>query len=287
MKQIALLLALVLLLSGCAFHEEAAQVVATTKPVYDFTTRLCAGTDITVSLLVTENVSCLHDYTLQVRQMRVVEAASLVILSGGGLEEFLSGTLENVTALCDASEGLALHHMDGHEHGDHHEHDGDPHIWLSPLCAKAMAKNICAGLEARFPRYTDIFQSNLAGLLQDLDDLQAYGEEVLSALSSRELVTFHDGFSYFCEAFHLSILQSIEEESGSEASAADLIALIQLVESHQLRAIFTEASGATAAADIVSAETGCPVYALDMGMSERSYFDAMYYNINTLQEALK
>ncbi len=283
MKKIALLLALALLLAGCASSGVSAQVVATTRPVYDFTQRLCAGTDISVTLLVTENVSCLHDYTLQVRQMRAVESAELLILSGGGLEEFLGDLPESADTVCDASTGLSLLHA---QHGHDHDHGDDPHIWLSPGNAKMMAENICAGLSARYPRYKDVFSANLETLLRDLEDLQAYGEAALSDLRGRELITFHDGFSYLAEAFHLTILRAIEEESGSEASAAQLIELIRLVKSHDLQAVFTEVSGTTAAASIIAAETGCEVCSLDMAMSQRDYFEAMYYNIDTIREAL-
>ena len=78
----------------------------------------------------------------------------------------------------------------------------------------------------------------------------------------------------------------MEEESGSEASASELIHLIEEVEHHQLPAIFTEALGSVSAARIISAETGVPVYTLDMGMHGNSWFEAMYHNISTLKGAL-
>ena len=79
---------------------------------------------------------------------------------------------------------------------------------------------------------------------------------------------------------------AMEEESGSEASARELIEIIALVETENVKAIFTECNGSVSAAKILSAETGVPVYALDMAMSGDSWFDAMYYNIDTLKEAL-
>ena len=75
-------------------------------------------------------------------------------------------------------------------------------------------------------------------------------------------------------------------ESGSEASARELIELITLVEEQSLPAIFTEASGSTSAASIIARETGCGVFSLDMAMAGDSYFDAMYHNIDTIKEAL-
>lgn len=288
MKRFFVLLIVVLfLLPGCVPTEKA-EIAATTLPVYEFTVRLCEGTGLRVTRLVTESVSCLHDYTLQVSQMRAIEGAQAIVISGAGLEDFLHDALEGKTSPITAAHGMELlcpteHH--NHE-DDHHHHEGDPHIWLSPIRAKAMVQNIYDGLCKEFPEYTDIFSKNLSGLLFDLDALQTYGESQLASLDCRELVTFHDGFSYFAEAFDLTILKAVEEESGAEASASELIELIRLVRHHDLPAIFTETNGADAAAQIIAAETGVSLYALDMAMSGSSYFEAMYHNIDIIKEAL-
>ena len=296
MKRISLFLTLALLLSllpSCAAPAEPAQIAATTLPVWEFTSRLCDGTGLTVTRLVTEEVSCLHDYSLNVKQVKAAEAAEVIVMNGAGLEEFLEDILLGADAI-DASQGIdLLCPEDGHDHEedeeDHegHHHDQDPHIWLSPENAMAMSRNICDGLAARYPEYEAQFRTNLEALLTDLEALRTYGESALSALSCRELITFHDGFSYFAQAFGLTILEAVEEESGSEASARELIHLIEEVDHHSLPAIFTEKSGSTSAASIISRETGAALYSLDMAMSGDSYFDAMYHNIDTIKEALQ
>ena len=280
------------LLCGCAPKTDYAPIAATTLPVWDFTSRLCQDTPLAVTRLVTEQVSCLHDYSLNVRQVKAAEAAQVVVISGAGLEDFLDDLLLDVPTI-DASQGISLLHSDeGHEEEEHHHeedghhHEEDPHIWLSPENAQVMAQNICDGLSRQYPDYEDTFRANLEDLLSQLEALQSYGEEQLSGLQCRELIPFHDGFSYFAQAFHLTILESVEEESGSEASAKDLIHLTELVRDHNLPAIFTEVSGSDSAAQVIARETGCKVYALDMAMSGSSYFEAMYHNIDTIREAL-
>lgn len=280
------------LLCGCAPKADYAPSAASTLPVWDFTSRLCQGTPLAVTRLVTEQVSCLHDYSLNVRQVKAAEAAQVVVISGAGLEDFLDDLLLDVPTI-DASQGIFLLHSDeAHEEDEHHHeedghhHEEDPHIWLSPENAQVMAQNICDGLSRQYPDYEDTFRANLEDLLTQLEDLQSYGEEQLSGLQCRELIPFHDGFSYFAQAFHLTILESVEEESGSEASAKDLIHLTELVRTHDLPAIFTEVSGSDSAAQVIARETGCKVYALDMAMSGDSYFEAMYHNIDTIREAL-
>ena len=114
-----------------------------------------------------------------------------------------------------------------------------------------------------------------------------YGQRALAELSCRELITFHDGFAYLADCYDLHIIRAVEEESGSEASAAELIELIEEVEHHGLPAIFTETNGSVSAAGIIARETGAETYALDMAMGGDSYFEAMYHNIDTLKEALE
>lgn len=287
---IPLLLSLLLLLTGCAKAPEPVDVAATTLPVYEFTQALCQGTALRVGRLVTESVSCLHDYSLNVNQVRLAEQAEVLVLSGAGLEDFMEDLLAGKTAI-DASQGIALLEGEEHEHEEQGEHDGhhhesDPHIWLSPENAKIMAQNICQGLTRQYPQWEPVFTDNLQSLLTRLDALEQYGQDTLKTLSCRELITFHDGFSYFAQAFDLHILAALEEESGSEASAKELIGLIRLARAHSLPAVFVEKNGSVSAADILCRETGAKKATLDMAMAGDSYFDAMYHNIDTIKEAL-
>lgn len=281
----ALFAAVLLSLCGCTAASPEVDIAATTMPVYEFTNILCQGTGLSVARLVTENVSCLHDYTLNVRQARVAEAAELIVISGGGLEDFMADLLDN-KAVIDSSVGipkLECHH----EHDSQHHHEEDAHIWLSPDNTLTMAQNICTGLTGQYPEYADTFSANLEKLLSDIQAVKEYGEIQLSQLSCRELVTFHDGFGYLADAFDLTILRAIEEESGSEATAQELKELSLLVQEHNLPAIFAEKQGSVSAASIIAAETDAKIYSLDMAMAGDSWFTAMYHNIDTLKEALE
>lgn len=293
MKKLSIMILLLLFLSGCGSKPQA-DIAATTLPVYQFTQRITEGSGLTVARLVTENVSCLHDYTLTVKQMQAIEGADVVVLSGAGLEEFLDEALNSAEAVIDASVNVPLleggHH---HHHGDEepaeeeHHHEHDPHIWLSPACAAIQAENICAGLSAEYPEFAALFEDNLGQLLADLKKLEDYGRAQLSDLSRREILTFHDGFAYLADAFDIEIVEAIEEESGAEASARELIHLIEEVRLHDVAAIFVEENGSGSAASIIAAETGLHTGTLSMAMSGDDYFSAMYANIDSLKEALQ
>lgn len=289
MKRIALFLSIAMfcvLLFGCAPKTETSQIVATTLPVYEFSKELCKGTELKVTQLITEDISCLHDYTLQVSQMQKLENAEVLIVSGAGLETFLEDVATETPTVIDASKDIALISANCEHEDHHHKEDADPHYWLSPNHAAKMCKNICSSLSEIYPEYTSTFATNQKELDAKFNQLNFYAEENLKNLSCRQIITFHDGFQYMAEAFDLEIVHALEEESGREASAGELIALTEMIEQFQLPAIFTEKNGSTSAASVIASETDVNIFSLDMAMSADSYFTAMYHNIDTLKEAL-
>jgi len=286
-KSICLILFL-FLLAGCAAPAAPAAIAATTGPVAQFAAAIAEGTGLQVAQVITDSVSCLHDYSLSVRQMEALTEGEVILISGAGLEESMEDVLETVHPV-DCSAGVSMLEMHDHAHEAHdhdHRHEHDPHIWLSPVNAAIMAENICSALTAEYPEQASVFQANTEILTEKLRELQTYGEQQLADLTCRKLITFHDGFAYFAAAFDLEIAAAMEEESGSETSAADLIEILQLIEREQIPAVFTEINGTASAASILEAEIGIPHFALDMAMNT-DYFAAMRHNIDTLKEALQ
>ena len=272
-KTLAILLAL-LLLAGCAPQAEAPAdgpvIAATTAPMYQFTKAICEGTELNVQCVITESVSCLHDYTLSVGQMQLLEQADAIVISGMGLEDFMTDVLKG--NVIDASQGVE------------DLIPGDPHYWLDPGCAEDAAETVCRALCALYPQRKTVFERNLEKLENRFDTLDGYAEHRLERLRAPGLVTFHDGFAYFADFADIPLLAAMEIESGSEPAAKDLMDIIDLVNTRRLPAVFTEVNGSESAAAIVSSETGCQFYPLDMAM-QNDYFIAMEHNIDTLWEA--
>ena len=214
--------------------------------------------------------------TLTVAQMEKIEGAQLVLESGLGLEDFMEGALSGKTRI-DIASGLPT--LTGDE-------GVDPHWWLDPTRFQQAAATAARELGAQYPEFSDRITENLAAFDEKLSDLQAYGDEALANLSCRELVTFHDGFSYFADSFGLTIAAAMEVESGSEPSAKELEAIIAIVEENQIPAVFYETNGEAASAEVVANETGCSVWTLDMAISSGDYFAAMRENIDIVKEAL-
>ena len=302
---LALFGAIALMLSGCGGQPSAPEtddstlhVLATTFPVYLLTTSITQSmADVEVSLLVNAETSCLHDYTLTVADMKAIETADIIVMNGAGMENFMSDALAHSDAVViDCSRDVELLPMHGHSH-DHDDDDGleasqeaDPHIWLDPDNAEDMLETIAAGLAPYTPYTNDMLEGPLAQLEAAEDAM----EDKLDALPNdhRQLITFHDGFHYFADAFDLELLMSIEEEEGSEASAAEIKEIVSLINDNHIPAIFTEKKGSTATAEAIARETGCGVAQLDMMMSGEGtgieiYIAMLEANVDTVLEALQ
>ena len=294
-KLFAPLCALVLLLSACGQpaasqpqDEDTLHIVATTYPVYLFTTAVTEGAEgVEVSLLVNQQTSCLHDYTLTVSDMKAIEGADVIVMNGAGLEEFMDDALSASDAqVIDCSQGIDLLPAQGHE-GHDHDAEYDPHIWMDPANAQAMLGTIADQLGQITGQ--DL-QARCTEVQQQVEQASQQWKEQLTTLSDPKLITFHDGFQYFSRSFGLELLKAIEEEEGSEASAQEIKEIVSLVEQYHLPAIFTEVNGSESTAQAISRESGCGVYQLNMIMSGdgtgiQPYLDAMQNNIDTIVEA--
>ena len=190
----------------------------------------------------------------------------------------MGDTLASCDVVIDASEGLAL--LPGEEG------ESDPHTWLAAENMIAMTHTVETALAAEYPQHAALFAENADIWCGKLDELQSYGEQHLADLSCRRLVTFHDGFAYFAQAFGLEIAASMEIEAGSEPSARELEEIISLLQDQGIPAVFTEINGTADAAELVARETGCAVFSLDTAISSANYLSAMTQNIDTIKEAL-
>lgn len=299
MKRLILtILCLCLLLCGCSTQptsqeDDTLHILASTYPIYLFTKTLTEGVDgVEVTQLIDEAVSCLHDYTLTVPDMKAIEKADIIILNGADFEKFMEDALAQTSAVTiDCSVGIDLLPAAGHEHHDHQDdhHHGhyDPHYWLSQEAGLVMLNNILHGLSELDERHRDAYYENFSAAAK----LFSSNQPDVSAFTCPYLITFHDGFQYFAHDNGLTLLKSIEEDEGSEASAADIKEIVALIKEYDIPAIFTEKHGAMDTAQVIARETGVAVCQLDMimsgeGESIAAYFEALNANYAAIREAL-
>ncbi|GAA1799635.1 zinc ABC transporter substrate-binding protein [Agromyces neolithicus] len=290
------LAAAALVLAGCASpgtsasRAEGPAIVATTTQVGDFTREL-VGSSAEVTQLLTPGQGA-HGFDPSAGQLLALAGADAVVVNGGGLESWLDDAIDASGfdgVLIDASEGIELFgtadHGDDHadqadhadDHGDHADHaddhaahdhgDGNPHIWTDPELAERMVDNIAHGL-AEVPGVDAAeIEENERDYAAQLDALDAWISENVATVpvERRLLVTNHDAFTYFVDAYDVTFIGSIipSFDDNAEPSAAEIDELVAKIRDTGVDAVFSEASISPKAAKTIAAESGVSVYSGD------------------------
>ena len=182
---------------------------------------------------------------------------------------------------------------DGHDH-DGHDHDHgvyNAHVWLDPALAIRQVQNIADGLAAADSEHAEAYQQNAAAYKARLQALDAELSAQLAPLAGSAIVTFHEAFTYFADAYGLVVAGVIANDAGEEPSTRQIAATCDLVKQYQVKALFVEPQYPTKSAETIARETGAQVFTLDPVVSgdgsPESYENAMRENARVLTEALE
>jgi manganese/zinc/iron transport system substrate-binding protein len=120
----------------------------------------------------------------------------------------------------------------------------DPHLWFDVQHWQAVARYVANTLSTLDPAHQETYQSHARTYLAELDSLDAWVRAQIATLppERRVLITSHDAFGYFGEAYGVEVhgLQGIS--TAADAGTADVQRLVDLIVTRQLPAIFVESS---------------------------------------------
>lgn len=295
-RRLAALLLLCVTLPVLALGEN---VVTSFYPIWLLALNLADGIpDLQVRNLAAPDTGCLHDYQLQTGDMKVLSEADLFLVNGAGMESYLDHVFSAFPDLpvAQASDGIPLlQEADALQIGEA-EDEGVPnaHIWLSAANAARMAENLAAAMAQRFPAHQERIARNLEGVQDRLSRLDEELKTGLSGLSRREIITFHEAFPYFAQAYGLKVVAVVNREPGETLSPSQLAELTEVIRDLGLPPLFVEPQYEDLSARTLAAETGAPVYTLDpvvTGPQDQvplDYYETvMRRNMAVLQEALR
>ncbi|MEM6340826.1 MAG: zinc ABC transporter substrate-binding protein [Pseudomonadota bacterium] len=225
-----------------AVAEERLTVVATTGMIADAVTNI-GGDLVEVQALMGPGVDP-HAYRQTRTDIVALANADLVLWNGlyleAQMEDFLIGLGEggSVVAVAEAvPENLLLGSED-------YEGRFDPHLWMNPNLWSRVVINIRDALVDVHPQSADAFNANADTYLAELSDLARYTNEVLSSVpvESRVVLSAHDAFNYFGNAYGFEVvgIQGISTES--EAGLQRIGALVDMLVDNDIRAVFVETS---------------------------------------------
>ena len=143
-------------------------------------------------------------------------------------------------------------HKDEHGHDDDHKKDGhdehgheghahgefDPHIWLDPLNAKVILKEMTKHLVENDQKNASVYKDNLKKANKDLDKLV---KQVKSELNKDfKSIVFHDAYQYFEKRFKVNVLGAFTVNTDVLPGAEQLKEIREIIEHDKVTCVFSE-----------------------------------------------
>ncbi|MEN3931135.1 metal ABC transporter substrate-binding protein [Microvirga sp. W0021] len=300
---VSLLLVAPLLTTANAQQNAPKKIVATFSILGDIVQNI-AGDRGQVSVLVQPGGDA-HVYSPSATDVRTIKEADIIFENGLSFEGWIkrlissSGTSAKVIT---ASKGITPldihpHSHDGHDHASDHNHhdDTDPHAWQDVANVKIYVANIRDALIELDPEGKETYTQNADHYLEKLDQVDQEIRTVISALpiDHRKVITPHDAFGYFANAYGITFIGVQGISSASEASAKDVAKIIRRIKTEKIPAVFIETLSNPRLIKQISQETGAkigdPIFSDSLSPKDGpapTYLKMMEYNIKALQKAL-
>ena len=176
----------------------------------------------------------------------------------------------------------------------------DPHVWMDVRLWKAVAAEAADAFAEVDPAHADGYRARLTAYQAELDSLGAYVRARIAEIpeDGRVLVTAHDAFNYFGQAYGVEVRGLQGLSTATEAGAADVRDLAAFVAERGVPALFVESSIPPRSIEAVlaavrarggTAEIGGNLFsdALgDAGGDADTYVGMIRHNVDTIVEGL-
>jgi manganese/zinc/iron transport system substrate-binding protein len=177
----------------------------------------------------------------------------------------------------------------------------DPHIWFDVSLWQSATRTVAAALTALDPNSAAVYADNARSYLAKLDALHQYARGQIATIpaAQRVMITAHDAFGYFGEAYGMEVhgLQGIS--TASEISAADVQGLSEFITARKIKALFVESSVPESTVRAVQEAVrsrgheviiGGELFSDAMGAEgtpEGTYIGMVTFNVDTIVRALR
>jgi zinc/manganese transport system substrate-binding protein len=213
-----------------------------------------------------------------------------VLINGLGFEGWMERLVRSSATrarVVTVSQGVMPRWLDG---------AADPHAWQSLANARLYVENIRAALVRARPAQAPAIDARAAAYRLRIDALEAASQARFAAIPTeqRRVITTHDAFGYFGEAFKISFIAPQRWSTEAEPSAADVARVIRQIKAQKARALFIENMTDRRLMDRIAQETGVLVggtlYADALsppGTAGDSYLRMVAHNVEVIAGALE
>ena len=248
------------------------KVVASIKPIHSLASYLMDG--VGKPDLIVDGYASPHGFAMKPSHAKMLQNADLIFWVGEDLESFLEKPLKSIAKKAEKIELMEIkglnklefrernifeghddhghdehkkedeHKEHGHKedkHDDHHEHahgEHDPHIWLDPMNAKVILKEMAEHLIENDQENASTYKANLKKALKDLDKLT---KKVKSELNKDfKSIVFHDAYQYFEKRFDVNVLGAFTVNTDVLPGAEQLSEIREIIEHDKVSCVFSE-----------------------------------------------
>ncbi|RYZ21004.1 MAG: manganese transporter, partial [Sphingobacteriales bacterium] len=177
----------------------------------------------------------------------------------------------------------------------------DPHIWFNVALWQKATQGLLPELTALDPENAAYYQERAKKQAEELNSLHSWTLEQIASIpeNQRVLITAHDAFGYFGDAYKIEVrgLQGIS--TVSEFGLLDVSNLVKFITEKRIKAVFVESS--VPKKSIEAVVTGCrdrghkvkiggELYSDALGAEgtpEGTYAGMVRHNVNTITRALR
>jgi len=226
------------------------KVVASIKPIHSLASYLMDG--VKKPDLIVDGYASPHGFAMKPSHAKMLQEADLIFWVGEDIESFLVKPLGSIAKKAEKIELMEIKGIkklkfrernifDGH---DDHGHEGhahgefDPHIWLDPLNAKKILKEMAKHLIENDQANESIYKENLKKANKDLDKLV---KQVKSELNKDfKSIVFHDAYQYFEKRFKVNVLGAFTVNTDVLPGAEQLSEIREIIEHEKVTCVFSE-----------------------------------------------
>lgn len=285
---------LALLMAGCGpsgappasepVEGKAKLTVCTTLYPYQFFAEQIGGSRVAVHNLVPPGAEP-HDFEPSPKDVVKLSEADVFVYNGAGFERWIDEVLDAVDTsnmvIVQAAEHVRLL-------------PNDPHVWLDPLRAKAIAQAIRDALIQADPEGKAIYEGNYQKLAAELDRLHAEYEAAVKQAPRKEIIVSHSAYGYLADRYGLKQIAIAGLAPSDEPSQKDLQAILAFAREHNVKYILFETLVSNKVAEAVREQLKAEALTLNplegLTKEERAkgkdYFDVMRENLAVLKKAL-
>lgn len=177
----------------------------------------------------------------------------------------------------------------------------DPHIWFDVTNWELITAFVVKKLSEADPENSDFFEENGKNYLDRLNTLDAEIKATIHTLpkEKRVLVTAHDAFNYFGQAYGFEVVGLQGLSTATEAGVMDVQNLANFIIDRKIKAIFVESSVPKRTIEALQAAVNSKNYKVEIGGTlysdalgnartpEGTYIGMFRHNVNTIVNALR